>query len=51
LQLGKLCLWNAGLARGDIPVHALNEDIHNIISGISNMLQAMQTAAGLGLIN
>jgi hypothetical protein len=51
LQFGKLCLWNAGLARGDIPVQALNEDIHYIITGISNMRQTMQTAACLGLIN
>ncbi len=39
LQLGKLCLWNKGLASGDIPAHALNEDIHHIVTGISNMLR------------
>jgi hypothetical protein len=53
LQFGKLCLWNAGLARGDIPVHVLKEDIYYVITGICNMRQTTQTAASgcLGLIN
>ncbi len=42
LQLRNLVLCNAGLAGGDIPIHALNEDIYHIITGISNMPQAVQ---------
>jgi hypothetical protein len=30
------------MAGGDIPIHALNEDIYHIIIGISNMQQAVQ---------
>ena len=40
---------NAGLARCNVPVHALNEYIHHLVTGIRNMLQAVQMEAGLGL--
>jgi O-antigen ligase len=49
-QLWKVCLGDSGLARGDVPVHALNQYLHNIVTGISNMLQAVQTRTGLGVI-
>jgi hypothetical protein len=51
VQLGELGLWNTvtGLASGDIPVHALNEDIYHIVTGISNMQQAVQTEPALAL--
>jgi hypothetical protein len=51
VQLWKVCLGDTGLARGDVPVHALNQYLHNIVTGISNMRQAVQTGAGLGVIN
>ncbi len=51
VQLWKVCLGDPGLARGDVPVHALNQYLHNIVTGIINMLQAVQTRAGLGVIN
>ena len=51
MQLWKVCLGDTGLARGDVPVHALNQHFHDIVTGISNMRQAVQTGAGLGVIN
>jgi hypothetical protein len=51
VQLGELCLWNTRLASGDIPVHALNEDLHHFGTGISNMLQAAQTRAPFGVVD
>ena len=43
LQLGQLCLWNACLARRDVPIHALNEYLYNLVTGISNMRQFVRT--------
>ncbi len=53
VQLWKVCLGDSGLARGNVPVHALKQYlwVHNIVTGISNMLHAVQTRAGLGVIN
>ena len=51
VQLGELCLWNTRLASGDIPVHALNENIHHLITGIGHVLHAVQTGAVLGLVD
>ncbi len=51
MKLWKVCLWYTGLARGDVPVHALNQYLHNIVTGISNMRRAVQTGAGLGDIS
>ena len=34
LQFGKLRHWNTRLASGNVPVHALNEHLHNFIAGI-----------------
>ena len=51
VKLRKVCLGDTGLARGDVPVHALNQHFHDIVTGISNMRQAAQTGAGLGVID
>ena len=51
LQLRKLVLGNAGLAGGNIPIHALNEDIYHSITWISNMQQLVQPGAGLGSVD
>jgi hypothetical protein len=51
LQSRKLVLGYAGLAGGDIPIHAANEDINNISTGISNMRQAVQAGAWLGSVD
>ncbi len=51
LQPWKLVLSNAGLAGGDIPIHAANEDIYDISTGISNMRQAVQAGAWLGSVD
>ncbi len=51
VQLWKVCLGNPGLARGDVPVHALNQYLHHICTGISKMRQAVQTGASLGVID
>jgi hypothetical protein len=37
VQIWKLRLWNTGLARSYIPVHALNENLHDLVTGIRNM--------------
>ena len=51
VQFWKVSHWNSGLARRYVPVHALNQYLHHIITGISNMRQAVQTRAGLGVID
>ncbi len=51
VEIGKLGLWNTGPARSDIPVHALNEYLHVLVTGIRNMRQATQTGAGLGVVD
>ena len=51
LQLGELILWYTGLASGDIPFHARNEDIHHVGTWIRNMLQAAQTGACFGVVD
>jgi hypothetical protein len=51
VQLWNACLGDTGLARGDVPVHALNQYFHDIVTGISNMRQAAETGAGLGVID
>ena len=51
LQLGELILWYTGLASGNIPFHAQNEDIHHVGTWIRNMLQAAQTGACFGVVD
>ena len=51
VQIRKLGLCNTGLARSNIPVHALNEYLHHLLAGISHMRQAAQTGTGLGVVD
>ena len=51
LQYGKLRHLNTGLASGNVPVHALNEHLHNLIAGISHVRQAVQAGSGPGPVN
>ena len=51
LQFRHLWLWNAWLARRNIPIHAQNEYFYNLVTGISNVRQFVQTWAGWGSIN
>ena len=51
LQFRHLWLWNAWLARRDIPIHALNENFYNLVTGISNVRQFVQTWACFSGIN
>ena len=43
LQFGKLRHRNTRLACGNVPVHALNEYLDHLVTGIRNVRQAMQT--------
>ena len=43
LQFWQLWLWNACLARRDVPIHALSEYLHNLVTGISYVRQFVQT--------
>ena len=51
LQFGKLRHWNTRLASGNVPVHALNEHLHNLIAGISHVRQAVQTGSRPGPVD
>ena len=51
LQCRKLRHGNTGLASENLPVHALNEHLHNFIAGISNVRQAVQTGSGPGPVD
>ncbi len=46
-----LCLWNAWLARRNVPIHALNEYLHNLVTGISNVRQFVQMWTSFSCIN
>jgi hypothetical protein len=37
MQFRKLLLRNTGLARCHMPVHALDENVHYLVNGVSNM--------------
>ena len=53
MQLRELILWYTGLASGNIPFHAQNEDIHHVGTWIRNMLhwQAAQTGVCFGVVD
>ncbi len=51
VQVGKLSLWNTGLARCNIPVHAFYENLNDLVTGVRNMWQAVQRCPALGSIN
>ena len=46
-----LSLWNTGLARCNIPVHAFYENLDDLVTGVGNMRQAVQPCPALGGIN
>ena len=43
VQFGKVRLGNTGLASGNVPVHALNEYLNHLVTGIRNVGQAVET--------
>ena len=51
VQVGQLSLWNTGLARCNIPVHAFYENLDDLFTGVGNMRQAVQPCPALGGIN
>jgi hypothetical protein len=48
VQVWKVRLRNAFLASGYIPVHALDQHLNHLITGIRNWRQAIETGAWLG---
>ena len=46
-----LRLYNAGLTSSHIPLHALDEHLHHLITRIRNWRQAMETGAFLGCLD
>ena len=51
VQFGKVWQGNTGLACGNVPVHALNEYLNHLVTGIRNVGQAVETWTGLGPVD